>query len=119
MAGFWRHWAISAFALAVTAWLVPGVHVSGVVSLLWAAVILGFLNAVVKPVFVILTLPVTILTIGLFYFILNGLFFGLAAGLVPGFQIAGFGSAILGAFAMGVVSNLVGVFFPAERPGAD
>ena len=115
MNGFLRHWAISAFALAVTAWLVPGVHVSGVVSLLWAAVILGFLNAVVKPVFVILTLPVTVLTIGLFYFVLNGLFFGLAAGLVPGFQLEGLGSAILGAFIMGVVSNMVGVFFPKPK----
>ena len=115
MTGFWRHWAVSAFALAVTAWLVPGVHVSGIVSLLWAAIILGFLNAVVKPVFVILTLPVTILSLGLFYFVLNGLFFGLAAGLVPGVSISGFGSAIIGAFAMGVVSNLVGCFFPKSK----
>ena len=112
---FWRHWAISAFALAVTAWVLPGVHVGGILSLLVAAVILGFMNAVVKPVFVILTLPATILTLGLFYFVLNGLFFGLAAGLVPGFQIAGLWWAILGAFILGLVSNLVGSLFP--KPG--
>ena len=51
MRGFWRHWAISAFALAVTAWVLPGVHVEGILSLLIAAIILGFLNAVVKPIF--------------------------------------------------------------------
>ena len=117
MNGFWRHWAISAFALAVTAWAIPGVRVDGIVPLLIAAVVLGFLNAVVKPVFVILTLPATILTLGLFYFVLNGIFFGLAAGLVPGFAIGGFGSAILGAFIMGVVSNVAGAFVPP--PGRD
>jgi putative membrane protein len=115
MTGFWRHWAISAFALAVTAWLVPGVRVDGMVALLIAAIVLGFLNAVIKPVFVILTLPATILTLGIFYFILNGIFFGLAAALVPGFGLAGFGSAILGAFIMGLVSNFVGWFFPKSE----
>lgn len=116
MGGFWRHWAVSAFALAVTAWVVPGVQVNGMIALLVAAIVLGFLNAVIKPVFVILTLPATILTLGIFYFVLNGIFFGLAAVLVPGFGLAGFGSAILGAFIMGVVSNVVGNLFPAPRP---
>lgn len=111
MTTFWRHWAISALALAVTAWILPGVHVDGMIPLLLAAVILGFLNAMVKPVFVILTLPATILTLGLFYFVLNGLFFGLAAGLVSGFEVAGFGWAMFGAFVMGVVSNLVSGFW--------
>lgn len=117
MTGFWRHWAISAFALAVTAWLVPGVRVDGMVALLIAAIVLGFLNAVIKPVFVILTLPATILTLGIFYFILNGIFFGLAAALVPGFGLAGFGSAILGAFIMGLVSNVIGWIFPGPTDG--
>ena len=112
MTGFWRHWVISALALAVTAWVLPGMNVSGLVSLLWAAIILGFLNAVIKPLFVVLTLPATIVTLGLFYFVLNGLFFGLAAGLVPGFHVNGFGWAMFGAFAMGVVSNMVSAFWP-------
>lgn len=116
MTGFWRHWAISALALAVTAWVLPGVHVSGIVALLLAAVILGLLNAIVKPVFVILTLPATILTLGIFYFVLNGIFFGLAAGLVSGFYVDGFGWAMFGAFMMGVVSNLVSGFW---RDGGD
>lgn len=115
MMGFWRHWAISALALAVTAWLLPGVHVVGMLPLLVAAVVLGFLNAGVKPLFVILTLPATILTLGLFYFILNGLFFGLAAALVPGFGLDGFGWAIGGAFVMGLVSNLVNGIWPEPR----
>jgi putative membrane protein len=115
MTGFWRHWAISALALAVTAWILPGVHVGGMVSLLIAAVVLGFLNAGVKPLFVLLTLPATIVTLGLFYFILNGLFFGLAAVLVPGFDLDGFGWAVGGAFVMGFVSNVVNGLWPGPR----
>ena len=111
MKGFWRHWAISALALAITAWILPGVRIEGMTALLLAAVILGFLNAMVKPVFVVLTLPATILTLGIFYFVLNGLFFGLAAGLVRGFAVASFGWAMLGAFVMGVVSNVVSGFW--------
>jgi putative membrane protein len=115
MKGFWRHWVVSALALALTAWALPGVRVSGLVPLLWAAIILGFLNAVVKPIFVILTLPATILTLGLFYFVLNGLFFGFAAGLVPGFSVDNFGWAMFGALAMGLVSNLLNSLWPDER----
>jgi len=115
MTGFWRHWAISAFALALTAYVVPGVVVSGMIPLLLAAILLGFLNAVIKPVFVVLTLPVTILTLGIFYFVLNGIFFGLAAALVPGFGLASFGSAVLGAFIMGCVSNVLGWIFPERK----
>ena len=113
--GFWRHWAISALALAVTHAILPGVNVGGLVALLVAAIVLGFLNALVKPVFVVLTLPATILTLGIFYFILNGLFFGLAAWLVPGFTVAGFGWAVGGAFVMGLVSNVVNAIWPPAR----
>jgi len=107
MQGFLAHWAASAIALAVTAWLLPGVAVSSVAALLVAALVLGFLNAVVKPVLVILTLPLTILTLGIFYLILNAVMFALASVLVPGFHVLGFGAAFLGALVMGLCSMML------------
>ena len=69
-----------------------------------AALVLGLINAVVRPVLVILTLPITVVTLGLFYFVVNGLAFGFAAYLVPGFEVRSFVWAILGALLMGVLS---------------
>ncbi len=113
--GFLRHWILTALALALTAWVLEGVRVSNALALAVAAVVLGFLNAVVKPVFVLLTLPATLFTLGLFYLVLNGLFFGLAAGLVPGFSVDSFGSAVAGALVMGIVSWLLGGVLPRRR----
>ena len=118
MQGFLAHWIASTLALAATAWLLPGVAVSSLPALLVAALILGFLNAVVKPVLVLLTLPLTILTLGIFYLVLNGVVFALASVLVPGFQVSGFGSAFLGALVMGACSMLLAaVFRSARAPG--
>jgi putative membrane protein len=116
MQGFLVHWIVSALALAATAWLLPGVAVSSLPALLVAALVLGFLNAVVKPVLVLLTLPLTILTLGIFYLILNGVVFALASVLVPGFHVSGFGAAFLGALVMGVCSMLLAAVFRGDRP---
>ncbi len=113
--GFLLHWAIVAVALWVAARLVPGVTVSSVPALLIAALVLGFVNALVRPVLTILTLPITILTLGLFYLVVNGAAFGLAAALVPGFGVAGFGSAILGALLVSLVSWVLGGLFSTRR----
>ena len=94
---FLFHWAIVAAALWLAAYLIPGVIVQSVPALLIAALVLGLVNALVRPVLTILTLPITIITLGLFYLVVNGAAFGLAAALVPGFDLAGFGSAIMGA----------------------
>lgn len=110
MRRFLVHWLVTAVALAVTAWVVPGIHVVTVPALLGAALALGFVNAVVRPVLVFITFPITLLTLGLFYFVVNGAAFGLAAALVPGFSIDGFGWAMLGAIAVGVTSWVVGAF---------
>lgn len=110
MVAFFVHWFVLAVALWVAAYLVPGVGVSSWQALAIGALILGFVNAIVRPVLVILTLPITILTLGLFYLIVNGAAFGLAAALVPGFSIASLGSAILGALVVSVVSWFVGLF---------
>jgi putative membrane protein len=108
MRPFLVHWLITAVALAVSAHVVPGIHVSSLAPLLLSALVLGFVNAFVRPVLVILTLPITILTLGLFYLIVNGVAFALAAALVPGFTVASLGSAIVGALVVGLVSWILG-----------
>jgi putative membrane protein len=90
--------------------IVPGVTFSSWSALAIAAVVLGLVNAIVRPILLILTLPFTVLTLGLFYLVVNGLAFGLAAALVPGFQIASKTSAILGALATSVISWFIGIF---------
>jgi putative membrane protein len=102
------HWILLAIALGVTSWILPGVRVEGPGALVAAALVLGFLNAVLKPVLVLLTLPITIVTLGLFYLVLNAVLFALGAALVPGFVVAGFWSAFLGAILMGLVSLFIG-----------
>lgn len=106
--GFLIQWIVVAIALWVTAYIVPGVGFSSMTALAVAALVLGLVNALVRPVLTILTLPLTILTLGLFYLIVNGLAFGLAAAITPGFTVAGFGSAIIGALLVSLVSWVVG-----------
>ena len=110
MAAFLIHTLTLAVALWVTANVVSGVSVTSWPALALAAVVLGAVNAVVRPVLVILTLPITVVTLGLFYLVVNGLAFGLAAALVPGFQIASWTSAILGAFLTSLISWFIGIF---------
>ncbi|HYU81030.1 MAG TPA: phage holin family protein [Vicinamibacterales bacterium] len=110
MAGFLIHWLVVAVALWATASFVPGVTISSWSALLLAALVLGFVNAIIRPILVILTLPITVLTLGLFYLVVNGIAFGLAAAVVPGFQIASVTAAILGALVTGVISWFIGIF---------
>jgi putative membrane protein len=105
---FVLHWLIVVVALWVAAYLVPGIRFRDNVALAIGALVLGFVNALVRPVLVLLTLPITILTLGLFYLVVNGLAFGLAAALVPGFEVASFGRAILGALVVSLVSWVLG-----------
>ncbi len=117
MARFLLHWLITAVALWVTAWVLPGVSFASPVALAVAAIVLGLVNAIVRPVLVILTLPLTVLTLGLFYLVVNGIAFALAAFLVPGFDVRGLGWAILGALLVGAVSWFIGMFArPEPRP---
>lgn len=110
MTRFLIHTLVLAVALWVTANVVSGVTVASWTALALAAVVLGAVNAVVRPILVILTLPITVLTLGLFYLVVNGLAFGLAAALVPGFQIGSWTSAILGALLTSVLSWFLGIF---------
>ena len=95
---------LNGLAIIIAAWLLPGIHITSPMSALLAGVILGFVNAIVRPVLFFLTLPLTLLTLGLFIFVLNAICFGLTALLVPGFSIDGFFSALFGALLVSVVS---------------
>jgi putative membrane protein len=108
MGSFLVHCLITAVALAAAAHLVPGIHIRSLAVLLLSALVLGLVNAVVRPVLVILTLPLTLLTLGLFYLVVNGASFALAAALVPGFTVGSLGSAIVGALLVGFVSWVLG-----------
>ena len=109
-AGFLAHWVTTAAALGAAAWILPGIRVDSLAALSVSALVLGFVNAIVRPLLVLLTLPFTVLTLGLFYFVVNGIAFGLAAFLVPGFSVASFFTAVLGAFVVGAISWFIGMF---------
>ena len=112
MQGFLVFWLTGIITLGVTAWILPGIAVESLGALAVSALVIGILNTTVKPVLQILALPITVLTLGVFYFIINGFVFALAALLVPGFHIAGFFWAVLGALFMGVISIFVQSWFP-------
>lgn len=118
MKPFAVHWITTAVALGVTAWVLPGVTVSSLAALLVAALALGFANAVIKPLLLLLTLPITVMTLGLFYLVVNGLSFAFAAWLVPGFSVRSLWWAMGGALVVGIVSWFIGSFrqqAPAPR----
>lgn len=101
---FLLRWLINALALWIAAEVVPGIDVAGLGNLLLAALVIGLINAFIRPILRILTIPITILTLGLFLLVLNALLFWLAAALVPGFAVSGFVAAFLGALILAVVS---------------
>lgn len=108
--GFVLRLVVNAAALWVAAQLVPGIVVTGLTPLLLAALVLGLINAVVRPVLLILTLPLTLMTLGLFIFILNAFCLWLTSRIVPGFVVQSFGAALLGALVVSVVSWLLTAF---------
>lgn len=101
------NWFVSAIALYVVAKLVPGISLGGFTSALVAVVVIGLVNALLKPILFLLTLPVTVLTLGLFTFIVNALLFLLAGNLVSWFQVHSFGSALIGSILLSVVSAIL------------
>jgi putative membrane protein len=110
MKGFFYRLVITAFGLWAAATIVPGVDIVGWRALLVSALLLGIVNAVIRPVILILTLPLTVLTLGLFILVVNGISLGIVAWLVPGFQLAGLLSATLGACVVGLTSWFASAF---------
>ncbi len=100
-------WLLSAVALLFVASIYSGVAVTNFRSALAAAFVIGLLNLLVRPILVILTLPVTVLTMGLFLFIINALMFWAAAYMLEGFQVTGFGAALLGSLIYSLIGLLV------------
>jgi len=101
------HWFISAASLLIVAYLFPGIEVRGFGTALVAPVIIGLINATIGFIMKIFTLPLTILTLGLFWLVINALMLQLAAAVVPGFFIAGFWSAFFGAIVLSIVSTIL------------
>jgi putative membrane protein len=97
-------WLINAVALIAVAYLLPGISVASFVTALIAALVLGLINAVIRPLLVLLTLPVTVLTLGLFIFVINGLLFWLVGAFVDGFVVQGFWWGVIGAIVYSIVS---------------
>jgi putative membrane protein len=97
-------WLINTIALIAVAYLLPGVSVATFGSALIAALVLGLVNTVIRPILLLLTLPVTILTLGLFIFVINGLLFWLVGSFIQGFQVAGFWWGVLGAIVYSLIS---------------
>jgi putative membrane protein len=109
-------WIINAAALLLVAYLYPGVSVESFAAAMIAALVLGLVNAVVRPLLVILTLPVTLLTLGLFLFVINALLFWLVAELVPGFGVSGFGGALLGSILYSLITLVTSwLLFPRRK----
>jgi putative membrane protein len=108
--GFVIRLVVNAAALWVAAQLVSGFVITGVTPLILAALVLGLINAIVRPILLILTLPLTLLTLGLFLFVLNAFCIWLTSRLVPGFEVHTFLAAVLGALVISVVSWIVTAF---------
>lgn len=109
------HWILSALAVWIVAHVVHGISVSGPVAALIAALVIGLVNATLGLVLKILTFPLTLLTLGLFWFVINALMLELAAYFVRGFQVRGFEAAFLGAIVLSVVSALLQWTFMPNR----
>jgi putative membrane protein len=98
-------WLINALALLALPYLFRSIHVETFVTALIAALVLGLINTLIRPLLVLLTLPVTLLTLGLFIFVINGLLFWLAgSGFIPGFRVDGFWAAVFGAIVYSIIS---------------
>jgi putative membrane protein len=111
------NWVLSALAVWIVSQVVPGFHVNGPMAALIAALAIGFINATIGLLLKVLTFPLTILTLGLFWFVINALMLKLAAALVPGFEVRGFLAAFIGAIVLSVVSSLLHwLVMPPKRP---
>ena len=101
-------WLLSAVAVVIAAYLLPGVALDGFFAALVTALVLGFANGFIRPFLFILTLPVTVLTLGLFYLVINGMMVLLTAAVVPGFHVAGFWWALLFSLVLSLVNLFLG-----------
>ena len=109
------HWILGAVAVWIVAHVVPGISVSGPVAALIAALVIGLVNATLGLLLKIITFPLTILTLGLFWFVINALMLELAAAFVRGFEVRGFVPALIGAVVLSLVSSVLQWLFMPSR----
>ena len=114
MKGILVRWLILTAAIMVCSYLLEGIHVSGFLSAFFAAAMLGVLNAFFRPILIILTLPINILTLGLFTFVINALMLKMASGVISGFDVRGFWPAVFGSFVISIVSWLLSSFISEQ-----
>ena len=100
-------WILNALALLTVAYVLPGIHVDGFSAALVAALILGLINTLLRPLLIFLTLPVTVVTLGLFILVINGLLFWFAGSVLKGFEVSGFWVSVLGALLYSIFSSVL------------
>jgi putative membrane protein len=108
-------WLVITVAILIASYLVPGISVDALSTAVIAACVLGIINVFIRPVLVLLTLPLSLLTLGLFYFCINAFLLKLAAYFVPGFEVSGFFSALLGSLIISVVTSLANSFIATHK----
>ena len=108
--GILIRWIILTASIIIASYLLEGIHISGFFSAFFAAAALGILNALFRPILLILTLPINVLTLGLFTFIINALMLKMASGIIPGFEVHGFWTAVIGSLIISVISWLLNSF---------
>jgi putative membrane protein len=101
------NWILSALAVWIVSQVVPGIHVNSALTALIAALVIGLVNATIGMILKVLTFPLTLLTLGLFWFVINALMLELASVLVPGFEVHGFLAAFIGAIVLSIVSSVL------------
>jgi putative membrane protein len=114
MPGILIRWLTTTAAIVATSYLLDGIRVSGFFPAVFAAAMLGILNAFFRPIALLLTLPINLLSLGLFTFIINALMLKMASGLIPGFDVYGFWTAILGSLLISVISWLLNSFISEQ-----
>lgn len=110
MNGIFVRWLTLTVAIMVASYLFDGIQVSGFLAAFWAAAILGILNALFRPIALIVTLPINILTLGFFTFVINALMLKMASGVISGFHVQGFWSAVFGSLMISIISWLLNSF---------
>lgn len=110
MKGLLIRWLVLTISIILTSYLVDGIYVASFSSALFAALVLGILNALFRPILIVITLPINILTLGLFTFVINALLLKMVSGVVPGFYVHGFWSAVFGSLIISLVSWLLSSF---------
>ena len=112
-------WFLNALALLTVAYVLPGIHVDGFTAALVAALILGLINTLLRPLLILLTLPVTVVTLGLFILVINGLLFWFAGSVLKGFEVSGFWVGVLGALLYSIFSSVLTMLVFQKNSSSD